>query len=419
MTTIDLPYGKEILPIHLPDSLLGEIVIPNPLPGERSLAPQLQDQLDQPIGSPPLEEIAHFGQKVAVIVDDITRLTPASDILPPVLQRLQRAGIRKEDICIVIALGSHRPMSLHEIEVKVGRQIGTEYEVINTPCDTMEEMLDIGISENGIPAEVNRRVAAADLRIGIGAIVPHMDTGFSGGCKIILPGVCSCDTVNAFHARSADEIGNQLGNMDAPTRRRLESFVEEKVSLHFIVNVVQHPDGTVYRCVAGDAIKAQRTGAKHCQDLFGVAVQKKYPLVIVNSYPFEIDFWQCSKAFWSGERMVSRGGMVLLLSPCPEGLATHPLWAEYLEWDPQDLQQLLKSGNAEDPNACAFAVMFNRLRENVRFAMITPTISHQSVKAMGMTPFDTVAEAIDTTLPNALHESVAVITHGGITVPMI
>ena len=419
MKTIEIPYDGDLISFQMPGHLLGEIVAPNRLPAFEDVPHLIGHTLSHPIGSPPLQNLARPGQKVAVIIDDISRPTPTSVMLPPVLNCILGAGISKKDICIVIALGSHRPLTRKEIELKTGPEIARGYDIINIPCHENREMRSVGESSNGIPAEVNRWVADADLRIGIGAIGPHMDAGYSGGGKIILPGVCSCSSVNAFHAASADIAGNHLGNPEAPARLRLEKFVEEKMPLDFILNAVLHPDGGIYRCVSGHFIHAQRKGAEYAGELYGVRVRKRYPLVIANSYPFEIDFWQCTKAFWSGELMASDGGMVLLVSPCPEGTATHPLWAEYLEWEADDLKKMLDSGVAEDPNACAFAIMLVRMRKRVRFGIITPGIAAEKIKRMGLVHFDSIEEAMSVSIPSNMSHCVSVLPYGGVTVPVI
>jgi len=419
MATLQFPYDNISQSVNISDRLLGETVVPNPLPEHKDLSQLIETQLSWPVDSLPLEEIAFPDQTVSIIIDDISRPTPTADILPQVLNRLTQASITRKNISIVIALGSHRPLSHDEIISKVGSDIADDYHIVNVSCDSEENMRFIGNTPDGIPAEVNKWVLEADLRIGIGAINPHMDAGFSGGGKIIMPGVCSSRTVSAFHAASATIPGNQLGNPEAPTRLRLENFVAQKVPLYFIVNVILDPSGKVYQCVAGHFVTAQRRGVQYAQKLYGVKVKKRYPLVIVNSYPFEMDFWQCTKAFWSGELMASDGGMVVMVSPCPEGTATHPLWEEYLGWKTDDLKRILKSGQSEDPNACAFAIMFNRLRQRVRFGVISPTISKSQAERMKLTHFDSIEHAVKVSVAKGTKDAVSIITHGGTTVPIL
>lgn len=418
LETVQIPYAGKTHAFQIPAHRLGEVVVPNRLPAFEDIAEVTAQALSRPVGSPPLEKLARPGLKAAVIVDDISRPTPTADMLPVVLDRLHMAGMEREAISIVVALGSHRPMTRKELAVKIGSELARDYRVINDSCQDREAMRVIGCSSDGNPVEANRWVVEADLRIGIGAIVPHLDTGFSGGGKIVLPGVCSCRSVNAFHARSADIPGNHLGDPEAPSRLRLEAFVSQWIPLDFIVNAVLHPHGCLYRCVAGHFIEAHRAGVEHARQLYEVPVKKRYPVVIANAHPFEIDFWQAGKAFWSGERMAADNGLVVMVAPCPEGTATHPLWAEYLAWELDDLKELLARGQAADPNACAFAVMFGEMRKRVRFGVVAPTLSRESVCKMGMTPFDDVEQAVSASAVDAIDNSVAVLSHGGTTVPI-
>ena len=109
-------------------------------------------------------------------------------------------------------------MTATEMKIKIGIEILNAYHIVNVPCRDERQMMYMGVSSHGIPAWVNRMVAEAEIRIGVGMITPHMDTGFSGGAKIVLPGVCSCLTVDAFHSRQAKIAGNQLGVIEAPMR---------------------------------------------------------------------------------------------------------------------------------------------------------------------------------------------------------
>ena len=260
MATIELPYGNKGLAIEISDDCLGEVVSPRNIVADTDTDTLIRQALDHPIGTPLLSQIVRPGKKVAVIIDDISRETPTAQLLPPVLEGLAEAGIEKTHISIIIALGTHRPMTETEIATKVGPVIQKTYRIFNDPCDDDRRMMYLGNSSNAIPAYIHRAVVKADIRIGVGMISPHMDTGFSGGAKIILPGVCSYQTVGAFHTRQAGLSGNQLGVVDAPMRHELETFVGDRLGLDFILNAVLNRDGTLYRCVAGHYIRAHRKG---------------------------------------------------------------------------------------------------------------------------------------------------------------
>jgi nickel-dependent lactate racemase len=224
MTTITLPYGKQTRRVVLPDGWLGALIAPEPVTAAVDASALICVSLARPIGAPPLSALAQPGQRVALLVDDATRKTPAAAILPHLLADLHAAGIGRGDISIVLALGTHRPMSDVEIAAKLGPQIAHDYTIVNTPCTERDAFVELGLSAQGIPVRVNRAVVEADLRIGLGMITPHLDTGFSGGSKIVLPGVCAAATVDAFHRASAFSSENHLGNTAAPMRRTLEEF---------------------------------------------------------------------------------------------------------------------------------------------------------------------------------------------------
>ena len=420
MAQIDLPYGDGILSFEIDKGMLGEVVAPRLVETAPDAGAEIRYAMERPIGSPPLSELVRHGQKIALIIDDITRQTPTHLILPPILHRLERAGIEKEAISIVFALGTHRPMTESEIHKKVGSAIANEYHIVNVPCWDNAEMVYMGRSSNGIPAWVNRNVIDADLRIGIGMITPHMDAGFSGGGKIILPGVCSCRTVEAFHSRQAKVLENQLGAMDALLRRDLEAFVEERIGVDFILNVILDRKGLLHRCVSGHFVQAHRVGVDIAKTVYGSPVSRRYPVVISNAYPTQIDLWQSTKALASGEIMTDDGGTLILVTHCQEGNKTHPLFADYMGRDPEQLIHELESGRAEDIVACALAVPLSRMRRRIKFGLVSSGLSKADAEQMGFIYYDSVENAIKEELKTqSSHSAVAVLTHGGVTLPMI
>jgi nickel-dependent lactate racemase len=367
--------------------------------------------------------LARPGQRVAVIVDDYTRKTPAAQMLPPILERLLAAGVERGDIRIVAALGTHRPMSPEELVAKLGAEVAEQYPIVNLPSTTEGEMVYLGTSSNGIPAWVNRTVAEADLRIGLGMITPHMDAGFSGGAKIILPGVCSSVTVDAFHAASVSIPENPLGDVDAPLRRSLEQFVAERVPLDMIVNAIITLEGEIHQCVAGHAIQAHRAGIEWARSVFGTPIRKRYPVVVANCYPYDVDWWQSSKGAMCGDLVTLPGGTLVMVTAAPEGHSTYPLVPHYTSRSVEALQREVEVGQVEDVKQASAAVIIARLKERANLVLVSQGLSAADAGTMGIPYYDTVAAAVSDAvagLPEAQQPgSVAIIPQAGIILPIV
>ncbi len=419
MALIRLPYGNELLAVDIPEQNLGQVLSPVAMQAAAAPPELIAAALEQPVASPPLRRLVSPGARVAVIIDDISRSTPTHLMLPPLLAELSAAGVKEDDLRIVIALGTHRPMSAAEILAKTGPDIVRRYQVVNTPCGDESQLVYMGTSTNGIPAWVNRAVAEAEVRIGVGMITPHMDAGFSGGAKIILPGVCGQRTVEAFHRRQAKLYGNQLGLPDAPLRRELEQFVGERIGLDFILNAVIDQTGALSSCVAGDFIQAHRQGVEAARKIYGLAVARRWPVVISNAFPADLDLWQSVKGLASGELMTEDGGTLILVTHCREGNDTHPQYAEYIGRDPEQLLQELAEGVAEDPIACALAIPICRIRQRVRVVLVSQGLSGKDAYRMGFSYCPSLESALACALRERQGMAVGVLTHGGTSLPLL
>ena len=415
----DLPFGRDTLSVTIPDGLLGEVVSPKHIEGPTDTQCLIRNALANPIGSPPLDVVVKPDQSVAILVDDFTRETPVHLMLPPVLEQIRSAGVSRENIQVVIALGTHRVMSETEILTRLGRSVVEQYDIVNIPCEQTDAFEYLGESSNGIPAWVNRAVVNADVRIGIGNISPHTDAGYSGGAKIILPGVCNDVTVNAFHARGAAVERNLLGEFEGPMRRDLEMFVEERIGLDFILNAVLTSNGDLYECVAGHFVEAHRAGVQFSRDLYSIPVARQYPVVVVNS-PSELDLWFCSKGIWMGEPMVCDGGTLILVTSCDEGITVHPHYADYMGDEPDRLQNALDEGRIDDPNACAAGIQVGRMKKRINFALVSPGLSSEISARMGFSYYKSVEEALAAIItPDVGEGSVGMMTYCDYTIPFI
>ncbi len=423
MPAIELHIGDDFLPTRIPEEWLGEIVAPLPVQPAADPIEIIQNAFAHPIESPPLARLAQPGQKVSILVDDYTRRTPVYLLLPPVLDALELAGVRQQDITITIALGSHRAMTPSEINLKMGTEIQGRYRVTNVTADREAEMSYLGDSSSGIPIWVLRDLVAADLRIGLGMITPHMDAGFSGGAKIILPGACSLRTVDAFHALAVRQPKNQLGNPQAPLRLELEHFVSTRLPLHFIANVILTPKYQLYQCVAGDSIAAHRVGVVHARHAFGAPVRRRYPLVLANCYPYQHDVWQSMKGLWCGELLTQDGGTLVLLTVANEGHSNYPLLPMYIGQDPETLLTELETGETTDLKAAATGILVGRMRSRIRLALVSQGLTQKDAMVMGFDWYPDLALALErevSRIPIAKrHACVALIPQAGVTLPLL
>ncbi|MDI9619604.1 MAG: nickel-dependent lactate racemase [Candidatus Nezhaarchaeota archaeon] len=325
-------------------------VAPRPLQPVNSEIEAVRNTIRNPTSSRPLREIAKPDMKVAIVVDDISRATPREKIVPVLLNELNVVGIPDANIRVVIALGTHRYLTDEEVTSCLSKEVVERVEVFNHEWMDAEKLVYIGDTKSGIPVHVNRLVYESDLIIGVGSIIPHLCAGYGGGAKIIQPGVCGELTTARTHALAA-LIGplELLGKPDNVVRSEMES-VAEVVGLDFIVNVVFNGRGKVVKVVAGDMKRAFRDGVKTAEFIYRREVPALADIVIVNSHPALIDYWQAMKGLVHAQLGLRRGGTVILYTDCPDGISpTHrEVFEKYSEASVKEVERLLKEEAEED-----------------------------------------------------------------------
>ena len=420
MKTLDF---KGFGALSLPDEWIGAVIEPQTVVISDTAATIIAAALAHPIESAPLNELVRAAQRVAIIVDDYTRKTPIEVMLPQVLRALHGAGVPDQNISIVIALGTHRPLTTEELTHKLGADMVDRYTVINVPSTRDDEFVYLCTASNGLPAYIQRVVAQAEVRIGLGMITPHLDAGFSGGMKIVLPGVCGTRTVDAFHRQSAFIEQNQLGQIDAPLRRTLEQFVSERMPLTFIVNAVITTEGTLYACVAGHPLHAHRAGVKHALTVFSAPVSRRYPIVVTNCAPYDIDLWQSIKGIWAGDLITEDGGTLIAVTAAPEGNSQYPLVPSYAGRDAAEVKREIEAGTALDDKQAATGVMFRTLMKRIKLVLVSLGLTADDAQAMGVDYHQSVSAAvaaeIDRLPIGARTGSIGVVPQAGIVLPVI
>ena len=363
---IPVRFGDKILELDIPEKNLCFNLKRNKFDAELGEEEEIKRALENPVGSARLKEIVKQNSTVVIMVDDRTRKTPQKLILPFVLDELNEAGIKNSEIKLVIATGTHRDMTENEILERFGEEIINRVEVENHDCDN--NLVDKGVTRRGTKILVNKNVLDADYRIAVGASLPHHPTGWSGGAKMLLPGVAGKETVNAMHLLGATEA--QLGKVITPMREEMEDFAEE-VGVHFIVNVLLNEKNELVKAVSGHVIKAHREIVKWGKKLNGVYFQEKADITISSSYPFDYDLTQADKGMFSAARATKLGAEIILLSPCYEGVApTHEEEMSRLsKFDDDTLWKMLDDDVIGNRFAASECMYLNYVKRNFKMTL--------------------------------------------------
>ncbi|MDW8023194.1 MAG: nickel-dependent lactate racemase [Nitrososphaerota archaeon] len=394
---VNLPYGKNrTLTVDVPDENIFFVVDRGYASALENPREELKRALRNPIGVEPLRELVNPRDKVVIVGDDNTRPTPQNVIVPALLDELNAAGVPDENIEVVIALGTHRKMSEKEIKEKYGGEVFERVAIINHDCKDPENLVDIGVSEIGIPVRVNREVYNADFVIGVGNIVPHPLAGWGGGGKIIFPGVCDEKTVAMTHfvASKVRPLSKLMGRLDNEIRKIIDR-VAIKAGLKLIVNTVLNSEDRISYLAVGHPIAAFREGVKVAEKIFCPKIPGLADIVVVSSYPADIDYYQASKAVAYASLAVKQGGTMVLITPCYEGISPiHPIIREKAKLNYDEILKAVENNEIED--LVSVAVLFTHAQsvEKAEVICYSEGLTEEDKNALGFKHANTVEEAI-------------------------
>lgn len=305
-----------------------ELVIANMADGEDIGEEGIVKAFDNPISSARLRELARSRGKAVIAVDDISRPTQADRLIPLILGELKDAGIQGKSIKILMSTGAHRPMHRVDLIKKLGENVYYEMDVYNH--HPFENLLDLGVSSRGTPIHINRFFMEADIKVGVGCIMPHPYAGFSGGAKIVLPGLSGIDTLEKNHLPAVTGLTSGLNMVEGNENREDIEEIGRKVGLDMAVNVVVNSRRSIAGCFVGDPVGAHRAGVEFARNIYRTTIpEAKFDVAIINAYPKDTDLIQASNAFniflSSKKDIVKKAGAIVLISASPEGAGFHSL----------------------------------------------------------------------------------------------
>lgn len=328
---IDLLYGRKGLTIDLPDAVRAHVIRKHPMPLLPDPSGAVRQALEKPVGCPSLQELAKGKKNACILICDITRPVPNGLILPPLVESLTRAGIARKNILILVATGLHRPNEGEELAEVVGSpEILRSIRIENHFAKDREAHVDLGTTSGGIPIMIDRRFAEADLKIVTGLVEPHFMAGYSGGRKVVSPGVAYQDTILMFHrakilehCKAANCVieGNPLHNEQMEIVRATGGVV----AVNVVIDERRRLGFVNFGEVEASHALAVAFMRKHAE----IRIPRRFKTIVTTSagHPLDKTYYQTVKGMVGVMDILEPGGTIIIASECSEGMGS-PEFAE-------------------------------------------------------------------------------------------
>ena len=412
---LELGIGESAQTVLIPDINVSSVLHANACPELDSEEEELRRALREPVGSPRLNEIVHPGEKIAVITSDITRPMPTAKVMPVLLDELYAAGISRDDITLVFALGSHRRMTDEEMRKLAGERAYSEIRCVN--ADSSNCVL-LGKTSAGTEVEITRVVAEADRRICLGNVEYHYFAGYSGGAKAIMPG---CSTRKAIQQNHSMMIRPDAaaGKLDTnPLRMDIEE-AGDICGIDFILNVVLGEHKQILKAAAGDVRKAHRELCAFLDGIYLKPLDEEADIVIVSQggAPKDLNLYQTQKALDNARHAVRQGGIIILIGSCREGLGERVFeeWMTKSESPDAMIERIGRDFQLGGHKAAAIAMTLKKAE-----VWLVSDMDDDFVRSIFLTPMPSVQAALDAAFEKlGADSSVLVMPHGGSTLPKI
>ena len=397
MKNIHIAYGHSGMTAQIPDeNLLGiyESALP---PAAADGYAEVVRAMDNPIDSPPLEQLARGKSSCVIIASDHTRPVPSKFIIPEMLRRL-RLGNPQIDITILIATGCHRQTGKDELIAKLGQDIVDNEKIIVHDADDDSAMVDLGALPSGGALRLNRTAVETGLLIAEGFIEPHFFAGFSGGRKSVLPGIAARETVMANHcAEFINSPFARTGILDNNPIHADMLSAARKAGLAFIVNVVINSDKKIVKAFAGNAQSAHLTGCDFLKTHCCIPIPQADIVITSNGgYPLDQNVYQAVKGMTAGEAVCRDGGVIILCAGCSDGHGGEAFYQTLKNMSsPAGLLNTISAipRNATTPDQWQYQILL-RIMTRFKIIIVTRHADHQMIRDMKFDAASSIEEAL-------------------------
>jgi nickel-dependent lactate racemase len=402
MYSSTIKYGKGDVAFSIPRKNLLGVIDSEPLESIGTEEEVTRHALENPIGSPRLGELVKPGETVCIVVSDVTRAWQRMWVyLPFIVEELNRAGVRDEDILFLSSTGTHREQTAEEHALLLGPELSKRFSVTDHRCLAHEDMVHVGTTSYGTAVHLNKKALECDHIVVTGAIVYHFMAGWGGGRKGILPGISSYETIMANHALALDPVPGNGRNMNSRSGNFENNLMhldmmEATAMVHptFMLNAIPGNDGKIAFAVAGDWQEAFYEGARIVDKKDGVTIPELADLVIATAggYPKDINFYQTSKTIFNAMEAAPHGGSMIVLSACNEGYGNDEV--QFMLQEFPNTVEREKEVRREFTIAKYVGYTIGYVAENWDFYMVTE-MPPSKFEGTGITVVKTLDEALD------------------------
>jgi nickel-dependent lactate racemase len=418
---VRLDYGVNGLDVDLPHERT-TIIEPNFRPALTDPRTALVEAMRAPLGRPPLRTIAKRGQKVAISVCDITRAQPRQLTLEALFEEMP--DVSPDDVTILIATGTHRTNTPAEVEKMLGTDIARRYRVINHDSRDPSSHVPVGTTSTGVAVGLNRAFIDADVRITTGFVEPHFFAGFSGGPKMVAPGLAALETVLVLH--DAKRIGHPNATWGVTEGNPIHDDIREiarMVGVDFSVDVTLNRDQQITAVFAGDLFEEHRAACQAAVHDAMRQVQAPFDVVLTTNsgFPLDQNLYQAVKGMSAAAKIVKPGGTIVCAAACCDGLPAHGSYGQVLtsQPSPEKLLQMINAPGYSIPDQWQVQIQA-QVQMKAQVLVKTDGLSHDAVRAAHFQPVDDVGAAVCGAMRNAGPQAtLCVLPHGPQTIPYL
>lgn len=396
---------------------------------QRTVKEHIEYALDNPIGAGDISTVVEKGDKIAIIISDITRKWQAiPTYLPILVDRINKCGVPDEDILVISACGTHRRQTDEEHKELLGEDLFKRLKIIDHQCEDKENLVYMGETSRKTPVWLNKYAIEADKIILTGGVVYHLLAGYGGGRKSIVPGIAGKETININHSNALNPGFGQGTNPNACAGNLSKSNpfhddLEEAAAMAkpaYLLNVVANSNQEIIAAFAGDWIEAHKAATKLVDSIDGVYVEERTPLVIASAggYPKDINLYQSSKVLSNAKIMTAEGGTMILLTECSEGFGNDDF--EYQITKIDSMEEREKALRADFSIGAFVGFDFSETAEKYNMILVTsiPKEKFSKTKIHAVKTLDEALEVAKKLNGGSIDDmKVALLPHGANTLP--